>query len=60
MTNTKRNLLSELYCLKKIMNEEPPGGLFADRMAHWKSEFSKKSALLVELELQEYCRKFYG
>ena len=42
------------------MSEEPADGLFADRMAHWKTEFSMKSEALVELELQEYTRKFYG
>ena len=61
MSNSKRNLLSELFVLKKIMSEEPAsGGLFKERMSHWKAEFAKKSAELVELELAAYRRKFYG
>ena len=61
MSNSRRHLLTELFVLKKIMNEEPPGGgLFKERMAHWKAEFAKKSAELVELELAAYRRKFYG
>ena len=60
MSTTKRNLLSELFVLKKLIREEPPGGLFAARMAHWQTEFAKKSAELVVLELADYCRKFYG
>ena len=57
MNMKKSALISELFCLRKLIQESPP--VFRLKIPEWQAEFARISRQLVEMELAAYTKRFY-